>query len=788
MKKIKKYNRGFTLVEMITTVTILGVVSLIALPVISNVSAGFTTQKFENYSSALLTAGKLYADQSMEDLFGDADDGCVDVSFSEIINKNLIQDIDLKDASCASPSTYVRITRKNSVNEFDVSLECALNGAIAYQHLLEENDSCLPLGNFEDSLPGSINFPDNLTPYPRPPSHFIATPSTIYSEPNEVSEPEKKKDVKILVSNQRGFAPNIKIRYYWINADTNEVIGEKKEKDFKNALVKISTTFVEETTTPNVSANLKLIVEPIYVVNGDGLQISNKYESGIFKIDNTAPTIVIKANAYENNKVGALIKQSNNADLSITEWKKHGYYFDYSGSSDNYGITKQVWKWNKTGSAKLDKTLTGGPTQDNAVTNKTFTGVGARYGTVTMCDHAGNCNSKNVQVNISTVFKVKYDANGGTGTTATTTCYYGFDCSLADPGFTRNNYDFVGWTINGTDYSKNGSIKNLSDSDGKELTAKAKWKLKTYTVTLKGNGIDDQGTKEKTHGTDLTLPTPTRSGYTFKGWNTDANSHDSGYGTKYTEDKAITLYAIWKKDSAYTIHYKMDKGTWSGDFNDSESCYVWNKETSCSITVDNIPRPSGWSDTDNGGASTANGRSYNYEYKNLFTYVGWNRNSGQWGADYNQGSSISLSSSIDLYAVILLDRDGKKFRVSNTSDDANHSGLTMKNAVGGSMVYVMHDGAKFIASSRMGWGYLDGNVWIHGHMANEGCTINTLDWPHYGQSNPWGGTWRYTLLNGRGWYGSCACYLGYSSNWNNSGSGDCYSNDNWSNAKYLYPV
>lgn len=135
MKKIKKYNRGFTLVEMITTVTILGVVSLIALPVISNVSASFTTQKFENYSSALLAAGKLYADQSMEDLFGDADDGCVDVSFSEIINKNLIQDIDLKDASCASPSTYVRITRKNSVNEFDVSLECALNGAIAYQHL-----------------------------------------------------------------------------------------------------------------------------------------------------------------------------------------------------------------------------------------------------------------------------------------------------------------------------------------------------------------------------------------------------------------------------------------------------------------------------------------------------------------------------------------------------------------------------------------------------------------------------------------------------------------------------
>ena len=785
MKKVKKYNKGFTLVEMITTVTILGVVSLVALPVINNVSSGFTEKKFEYFGESLLAVGKLYADQSREDLFGDSPEGCVDVSFNELVNKGLIKDIELDGATCASPSTFVRINRHDSVNDYSISLECAKDDKIAYQKILPELDSCLGVGDFEGSGGGGGYWTHRNNVLP---PYYVVTASTITAQPDSGSEPEKKHNVSILVSNEKGFAPNVKIRYWWVNADTGAIVGDKKEKDFKNSMVKVSTTFKEDVTTPNTSANLKLIVEPINVVNGAGLQYTDNYESGIYKTDNTAPTIKIKAYAYPNNTIGSLVKETDNADLTVTDWKKDGYYFDFSASSDNYGITSQVWKWNKTGSAVLDKALTGGPSNDNKVTNKTFTGVGARYGTVKMCDHAGNCTSKNVQVNISTKFTIKYDANGGTGTTNNTTCYYGFDCTLANSGYTKENYDFDKWTISGTDYAMNANVKNLSSTDGTTLTAKAKWKLKTYTVTLNGNGGSDQGTKQKTHGTNLSLPSPTRDGYTFIGWNASSTAHEAGYGTTYTENKPITLYAIWKKNNAYTIHYKMDKGTWHGNFDDGESCYVWNKETSCSITADNIPRPSGWSDTDNGGSNQSNGRSYNYEYKNLFTYVGWNKNSGQSSADYNQGSSVSLSSSIDLYAVILLDRDNKKFRVSNTSDYTNHSGLTMKNGIGGSYVYVMHDGAKFIASSRLGWGYLDGHVWINGHMANEGCTVDTLDWPHYGQPNHVGGTWKYTLVNGRGWYGSCLCYLGSSSNWNYWGSGDCYANNYWSTARWLYPV
>jgi uncharacterized repeat protein (TIGR02543 family) len=40
------------------------------------------------------------------------------------------------------------------------------------------------------------------------------------------------------------------------------------------------------------------------------------------------------------------------------------------------------------------------------------------------------------------------------------------------------------------------------------------------------------------------LPTPTRTGYSFKGWGTSSTA-TSGITGSYTPSKNITLYAIW---------------------------------------------------------------------------------------------------------------------------------------------------------------------------------------------------------------------------------------------------
>jgi len=72
----------------------------------------------------------------------------------------------------------------------------------------------------------------------------------------------------------------------------------------------------------------------------------------------------------------------------------------------------------------------------------------------------------------------------------------------------------------------------------------------TYTVTYNANdGTGAPMAQTKKHNIALTLSTviPTRTGYTFTGWNTDVESDGMSYasGASYTANANVTLYAQW---------------------------------------------------------------------------------------------------------------------------------------------------------------------------------------------------------------------------------------------------
>ena len=91
----------------------------------------------------------------------------------------------------------------------------------------------------------------------------------------------------------------------------------------------------------------------------------------------------------------------------------------------------------------------------------------------------------------------------------------------------------------------------------------------TYTVTFNANGgTGGPTTQTKTCGQTLTLTTskPTRSGYTFLGWNTNSGGTGTTYasGGSYTGNAGITLYAQWKQSCVlpiftYTGSYQLVK-------------------------------------------------------------------------------------------------------------------------------------------------------------------------------------------------------------------------------------
>ncbi|MGN0108329.1 MAG: InlB B-repeat-containing protein, partial [Hominilimicola sp.] len=134
---------------------------------------------------------------------------------------------------------------------------------------------------------------------------------------------------------------------------------------------------------------------------------------------------------------------------------------------------------------------------------------------------------------------------------------------------TRTSYEFKGWNTAAdgkgttvTDTTTFGAGKDVTAAAGDTVTLYAQWE-EHVTVTFNINGGD--GTTpdpiELTKGANITdtLPTTTKTNYTFKEWNTEPN----GSGMTFTDanksdanhaiNESITLYAIWSYEGADAV-------------------------------------------------------------------------------------------------------------------------------------------------------------------------------------------------------------------------------------------
>lgn len=120
-------------------------------------------------------------------------------------------------------------------------------------------------------------------------------------------------------------------------------------------------------------------------------------------------------------------------------------------------------------------------------------------------------------------YTVTFNANGGTCSTT----------SLQAKN--TRNYTFSKWAAGSTSGTKYNAGASFAPSAA--TTMYATW---TESVT---NG-------------SISLPTPTRTGYTFMGWSTSSTATSGSTGT-YTPSGNVTLYATWKANGAVQI----DTGT-----------------------------------------------------------------------------------------------------------------------------------------------------------------------------------------------------------------------------------
>lgn len=254
---------------------------------------------------------------------------------------------------------------------------------------------------------------------------------------------------------------------------------------------------------------------------------------------------------------------------------------------------------------------------------------------------------------------VNFNVNGGSSVNAQTVSYESTLGTLPTPS--RTGYSFAGWFKESSLTNQVSSSTTLNSSNfstlttsGLSITLYAKWTTQTFDVKLSAseasnnaaNWEDVSGwttsnkiaTKNFTYGARLgATPTPSRVGYTFKGWYTSQSG-----GTQYISSSELkftsttTLYAQWTAIT-YTLTVAPNGGAYS-----SETSVTGTVGTSVTLGTPTLTGYTfgGWEVTSGSGTGSVSGSTFTFGASNATVTAKWaanqyrltfNANGGTWG-------------------------------------------------------------------------------------------------------------------------------------------------------------
>ena len=295
------------------------------------------------------------------------------------------------------------------------------------------------------------------------------------------------------------------------------------------------------------------------------------------------------------------------------------------------------------------------------------------------------------------VYTLTYDGNGYTDGSIPSSEQVTYETSTTLPDgstLTRTGYTFSGWNTQtgggGDSYGAGASITMPAGN----VTLYAQWTINSYALSYSvngGTGSVPEASTNYEYGATVTAANNTggisKTGYTFKGWNTEAD----GTGTSYSEgtafsmpDRDVTLYAQWDINS-YTLSYD-GNGYTGGSVPDTTN---WDYDTTAMVSANpnGLVRAGytfkGWSITPDGSAvyqGDTGTTTFTMGTANVTLYAVWALNSyavsystnGGTGdvpaasTEYNYGASVTVLDNTDGIA-----KTGNTFRGWNTAPDGS---------------------------------------------------------------------------------------------------------------------
>ena len=448
-------------------------------------------------------------------------------------------------------------------------------------------------------------------------------------------------------------------------------------------------------------------------------------------IDNTPPIISLSVNkigSYNGNTPstkGELITNTN-GDYVDNGWKNYGYWFDISTNED----TVIKWTYNNTNNGNGDSPSNSG-SNCNTSCSKTLSGDGDRKATIIATDEAGNSSKIEVNVYIDRTaptisvseqrcsnkdnclgslignkiekstntsislddknwsynsFNIKYDASDGMSDVKEVRIlqngsgiYNTLSTSMVSNNIVSNNSNLT-ISDTGQRYIQIIAYDNVGNSSVVYVTG---YISNVITVNYNANGGSGApASQDKYNTVDLTLSStkPTRTGYTFVSWNTSSDGSGTSYqpGSKYTANESATLYAIWKANT-YSISYNLNGGS-KGSSAPTSGTY------GSTVTVSNPTRTNytftGW--TVSGTGASMSGTSLTIGAGNITLTANWKVND-------TTPPTCSLSANGSNITATATDDKGIAYQGWSSSYSGNNS--TSKSIASGTHTYYVKDTA-----------------------------------------------------------------------------------------------
>lgn len=278
---MRKNNKGFTLIEVLVAITIMGIITVMALPGVQQLQSRNRERKYEKYGESLVSSAKLYVDSNEEDIFGYAVSGCADITFSELEAKALAKDYETNGITCVGnmtnadlrDDTFIHVEKKNNKYVYQPYITCTdKTGKIVYQ----TPDVVNRCENVSVGVQGNMTF--NITA----------------ASDTERDKWTKTKQINVEIGSDAGLVPNNFSAYCLTKADNPDVCveGSRQSINFGNALGVKSVKRTIDLTDLTGEFYFVLLASEGRIADLAGNQISeNKRSNFTIKIDNTPPVI-----------------------------------------------------------------------------------------------------------------------------------------------------------------------------------------------------------------------------------------------------------------------------------------------------------------------------------------------------------------------------------------------------------------------------------------------------------------------------------------------------------------